>query len=78
MSGTLPFSNYNGKDRKDVLIRQIREAIAEENRKEIIERLLRGRQERVRLGGPPGDNVPYGYQRNGKGLLQDSQEAQTV
>ena len=40
--------NYNGKDRKDVLIRQIREAIAEENRKEIIERLWKGRQERVR------------------------------
>ena len=30
---------YNGRDRKDVLVRQIREAIAEENRKEIIERL---------------------------------------
>jgi len=30
---------YNGRDRKDVLIRQIREAIAEENRKDIIDRL---------------------------------------
>jgi hypothetical protein len=30
---------YNGKDRRDVLIRQIREVIAEENRKDIIERL---------------------------------------
>jgi DNA invertase Pin-like site-specific DNA recombinase len=44
---------YNGKDRKDVLIRQIREAIAEENRKDIIERLWKGRQERVRRGLPP-------------------------
>ncbi|MBI3637306.1 MAG: recombinase family protein [Candidatus Rokubacteria bacterium] len=33
---------YNGKDRKDVLIRQIREAIAEENRKDIIERVRKG------------------------------------
>lgn len=42
---------YNGRDRKDVLVRQIREAIAEENRKEIIERLWKGRQERVRDEG---------------------------
>jgi len=39
---------YNSRDRKDVLIRQIREAIAEENRKDIIDRLWKGRQERVR------------------------------
>ena len=45
---------YNGKDRKDVLIRQIREAIAEENRKDIIERLWKGRQERARRGLPSG------------------------
>lgn len=51
---------YNGKNRKDVLIRQIREAIAEENRKDIIERLWKGRQERVRRGLPPGGNAPYG------------------
>lgn len=43
--------SYNGRDRKDVLVRQIREAIAEENRKDIIERLWKGRQERVRRGG---------------------------
>src|SRR6266536_5616409 len=55
---------YNGKDRKDVLIRQIREAIAEENRKELIERLWKGRQERVRRGLPAGGNVAYGYWRN--------------
>lgn len=70
--------NYNGKDRKDVLIRQIREAIAEENRKEIIERLWKGRQERVRRGLPPGGNAPYGYRRNGKGLELEPGEAETV
>ena len=69
---------YNGKDRKDVLIRQIREAIAEENRKDIIERLWKGRQERVRRGLPPGGNVPYGYSRNGKGLVIDEAEAAAV
>jgi site-specific DNA recombinase len=52
---------YNG-ERKDILIRQIFEAIAEENRKEIIERLFKGRQERVRKGLFPGGNLPYGYE----------------
>ncbi len=69
---------YNGKDRKDVLIRQIREAIAEENRKDIIDRLWKGRQERVRRGLPPGGNVPYGYRRNGAGLVPDREEAALV
>jgi DNA invertase Pin-like site-specific DNA recombinase len=69
---------YNGKDRKDVLIRQIREAIAEENRKDIIERLLKGRQERVRRGLLPGGTVPYGHQRTGKGLALNSVEAEMV
>jgi DNA invertase Pin-like site-specific DNA recombinase len=62
---------YNGKDCKDVLIRQIREAIAEENRKDIIERLWKGRQERVRRGRPPGGNVACGYRREGKQLVVD-------
>ncbi len=66
---------YNDRDRKDVLIRQIREAIAEENRKDIIERLWKGRQERVRRGLPPGGNVPYGYRRNGAGLIRHEEEA---
>jgi site-specific DNA recombinase len=70
--------NYDGKDRKDVLIRQIREAIAEENRKEIIERLLKGRQERVRRGLPPGGNVPYGFRRIRKGVVMDPAEAEAV
>jgi site-specific DNA recombinase len=69
---------YNGNDRKDVLIRQIRGAIAEENRKEIIERLWKGRQERVRRGLPPGGNVPYGYRRNANGLAADETESEVV
>ena len=69
---------YNGKDRKDVLIRQIQEAIAEENRKDIIERLWKGRQERIRRGLPPGGNVPYGYYRNGRELALDAAEAEVV
>jgi site-specific DNA recombinase len=60
------------------LIRQIRGAIAEENRKEIIERLWKGRQERVRRGLPPGGNVPYGYRRNGNGLAVDEAESEVV
>src|SRR3989442_10348802 len=59
---------YNGRNRKDVLVRHIREAIAEENRKEIIERLWKGRQERERRGLFPGGNVPYGFRRNHRGL----------
>lgn len=69
---------YNGKDRKDVMIRQIREAIAEENRKDIIERLWKGRQERVRRGLPPGGNIPYGYRRNAAGLIRHEAEAAVV
>lgn len=55
-----------------------REAIAEENRKDIIERLWKGRQERVRRGLPPGGNLPYGYQRNGEGLAHHPEEAEIV
>lgn len=69
---------YNSQDRKDVLIRQIREAIAEENRKDIIERLWKGRQERVRRGLPPGGNVAYGYSRSKAGLTTDPKEADVV
>jgi len=70
--------NYDGKNRRDVLLRQIREAIAEENRKEIIERLWKGRQERVRKGNAPGGNVPYGYRRDGKQWIVDSEESDIV
>ena len=69
---------YNGKDRKDVMIRQIREAIAEETRKDIIERLWKGRQERVRKGQLPGGNLPYGLQRNGKAPTLHLEEAEIV
>src|SRR3972149_3494807 len=69
---------YNGKDRKEVMTREIREAIAEENRKDIIERLWKGRKERVRRGLPPGGNVPYGYRRNGAGLTPDQKESALV
>jgi DNA invertase Pin-like site-specific DNA recombinase len=69
---------YNSKDRKDVLLRQIREAIAEENRKDIIERLWKGRQERVRRGLPAGGNIAYGYRRDGKCIVPDTLEAATV
>ena len=69
---------YNGRDRKDVLVRQMLEAIAEENREEIIERLWKGRQERVRRGLPPGGTVPYGYRRIAKALVIDPAEAAIV
>jgi DNA invertase Pin-like site-specific DNA recombinase len=70
---------YNGRDRKDVLLRQIREAIAEENRKEIIERLWKGRQGGCDGWGlPAGGNVPYGYRRVAEGLVIDPGEAETV
>jgi site-specific DNA recombinase len=69
---------YNGDNRKDVLVRQIREAIAEDNRKDIIERLLKGRQERVRRGLTPGGNVAYGYRRDGKCIVLNTLEAETV
>jgi site-specific DNA recombinase len=70
--------NYNAHDRKDVMIRQIREAIAEENRKDIIERLWKGRQARVKRGHPPGGNLAYGYRRDGKRIVLDTLEAEIV
>jgi site-specific DNA recombinase len=70
--------HYDGENRKDVLIRQIKEAIAEENRKEIIERLKKGREERVRKGKMAGGTLPYGYMRNGKDIKKNPQEAEIV
>ncbi len=67
--------HYDGGNRKDVLIRQIKEAIAEENRKEIIERLKKGREERVRKGRLAGGTLPYGYMRNAKEINKDPREA---
>lgn len=70
--------HYDGNNRKDVLIRQIKGAIAEENRKEIIERLKKGREERVRKGKFPGGNIPYGYVRNSKEIKKNPQEVEIV
>ena len=70
--------NYDATNRRDVMIRQIREAIAEDNRKEIIERLWKSRQERVRKGNAPGGNVPYGFLRKAKGFLLHVTESEVV
>ena len=69
---------YNGQDRRDVFLRQICEAIAEDNRKAVIERLLKGRQERVRKGHFPGGNIPYGYRTEKKTLIPHAAEAEVV
>ncbi|MGE0405268.1 MAG: recombinase family protein [Candidatus Korobacteraceae bacterium] len=70
--------SYDNSDRREVLIRQIREAIAEDNRKDIIERLLKGRQERVRKGRVPGGTAPYGYRREHRTFVPDASEAAIV
>jgi site-specific DNA recombinase len=54
------------------------EAIAEENRREIIERLWKGRQERVRKGLFPGGNTPYGYVRQNNAVKINPEEAEIV
>jgi site-specific DNA recombinase len=69
---------YDAGNRRDVLVRQIREAIAEDNRKEVIERLLKGRQQRVRNGHFPGGNIPYGYRVQRKRLVPHLTEAAVV
>ncbi|MCL4873551.1 recombinase family protein [bacterium] len=68
---------YNGES-KDVLMRQILAAVAEENRRGIIERLWKGRQERVRKGQFPGGNLPYGYTRENKRVVVKPVEAECV
>jgi len=70
--------HYDGNNRKDVLIRQIKEAIAEENRKEIVDRLKKGREERARKGRMAGGTVPYGYMRNSKDIKKNPREAEIV
>jgi len=70
--------HYDSSNRKDVLIRQIKEAIAEENRKEIIERLKKGREERVRKGKMAGGTLPYGYMRNSKEVKKNPKEVEIV
>jgi DNA invertase Pin-like site-specific DNA recombinase len=70
--------HYDGGNRRDVLVRQIREAIAEENRKEIIDRLKKGREERTLKGGMAGGMLPYGYSRNGREVTKDRHETEMV
>lgn len=70
--------HYDDSNRRDVLIRQIKEAIAEENREEIIERLKKGREERIRKGLMAGGTLPYGYARQGREMRQNPEEAQIV
>ena len=70
--------NYDGSNRKDVLIRQIKEAIAEENRKEIIERLKKGREERIRKGRMAGGTIAYGYMRQGREIKINGEEVELV
>ncbi len=55
--------HYDGANRKDVMGRQFNEAIAEEQRKSIIEQLRKGREARARHGKIGGGTVPYGYIR---------------
>src|SRR3989442_15600887 len=45
---------------------------------DIIERLWKGRQERVRRGLPPGGNAAYGFRRGGQGLTPDETEVSIV
>lgn len=68
---------YKG-GQKDIFIRQILEAVAEEGRRSIIKRLLKGRQERVRKGLFPGGNLPYGYIREDKAVTIHPEEAERV
>ena len=70
--------HYDGDNRKDVLVRQIKEAIAEENRKEIIDRLKKGREERIRKGKMAGGTPPYGYMRNSKEMKKNPQEVEII
>lgn len=70
--------HYDHNNRRDVLIRQIKSAIAEENRKEIIERLKKGREERVRKGKMAGGTLPYGYMRNGKNIEKNPGEVKII
>jgi hypothetical protein len=59
---------YNRRNRKGVLVRQIREAIAEENRKEIIEWLWKGA-----AGAGPAQAPTWGERR-----LRITQERETA
>ena len=47
-------------------------------RKEIVERMKKGREERTRRGKIAGGTLPYGYMRNSKDIKKDPQEAEIV
>jgi len=69
---------YDPDNHRDVMVRQINEVVAESNRNAIIERLRKGREERVRKGKSAGGTVPYGYTRENKQLKKEHGEAKTV
>ena len=60
--------NYDPDNHNDVFVRQIKEVVAEKERKDIVKKLKKGRQERIRKGKPPGGTVPFGYKRRNKKL----------
>lgn len=66
---------YDPNKYSDIMLRQIKEVIAEGNRNAIVDRLKKGRQERVRKNKPPGGTVPYGYHRRRKKWLVYPPEA---
>jgi site-specific DNA recombinase len=69
---------YDHDNYGDVMVRQIKEVIAEGNRNAIVDRLKKGREERIRKGKPPGGTVPYGYHRRRKKWLVYSSEAAII
>lgn len=70
--------HYDSTDRKEVFFRQIKGAMAEEGRKDIIERLKQGREARTREGKMSGGNLPYGYQRTNGAIQIVPEEAAIV
>ncbi len=69
---------YDHDNYGDVMVRQIKEVIAEGNRNAIVDRLKKAREERVRKGQPPGGTVPYGYVRKNKKWRVIESEASIV
>ncbi len=69
---------YDHDKHGDRMIRQIKEVIAESNRNAIIDKMKKGREERVRKGKPPGGTVHYGYVRKNKEWRIIEQEAKIV
>jgi len=72
----MPF--YDHDNHGDVMVRQMKEVIAEGNRNEIVNRLRKGREERIRKGKTPGGTVPYGYIRESKEFKIALDEAKVI